>query len=283
MTESVRARLISIAWRNFLDPGTLGRDVDAAEKVLLAARGDLRGDLDGVLLRAVTDLAPDRLSRLSAIVRSVPRDPVSPHVTAGLVAAFREARGQFDRELALWPLRRAESLAGLIVDLESASCFSAEDVLWLGANVDPRSIYRALAVWCAGHDPVPADVAALVRELRANEEDSPILDRLAAWVVPSPEGMRDLAGWENGYRRVADSDWSAATARWTSGVRDREQDAPMLRQTLECSANTDAMRLAVERHGEAALSELRSAHASETVPVFRVLFEAWLENFGGVR
>ena len=130
----------------------------------------------------------------------------------------------------------------LIVRVGAHLALAPADLLWLfRVEEDPSSFYLPLSEWCEAHNPLPSSVADLVVDLRADEDDSSTIDRLAAWVNPSLEGMCNLAAWENAYRWCTDPEWREAAARWQRGERDATLDAPSL------SKIADPRRIAATR------------------------------------
>lgn len=281
--------ILRAAFRELRDPGTPSPSFDAACAVLALDPRWVGSRLEEDPQAVLADLGPDRLSCLTNLL-PLPRLSLLPSCQEACLTAFATARGGSASGLdqpvnipGLWPVRRAHALAELASKLGCFARLSVADLLWLFAwdeYADP-TFYDDLDGWCQARDPLPVAVAELVRDLRADEDNSPILDRLAAWVVPSVEGMLDLAGWEAAGRW--DPPWKEATERWARGESATESDAAVLAESLdpERSASAAALELAQQRHGSIA-HLLREARATTDRPTVRVLLSAWHVTFGGV-
>ena len=146
-------------------------------------------------------------------------------------------------------------------------------------NAAPSKVYLRLAAWCEAHDSVPDEVVALVQMLREEEDDSPILDRLAAWVAPSVRGMLDLAGWANGRQGCFDGAWREAAARWKDGSEPTEADKSLLEEVAdpEQSWEFEAFQRAALRNKDATFRACEGAMRSpDCRPVWRVILRTWM-------
>jgi hypothetical protein len=282
MNDSLAERLCVSAWQQMADPGAHPRDVDAAAVVLKHVGGQLVDHLArDEAVRMLLEMAPDRMSRLAALVPKADARGEGRLRTAlgpALTEAFRVTRGSDDVCASLRAQRRARALMELIVRIGAHLLLEPEDLLWLfRVDDDPSYFYWPLSEWCEAHDPVPATVAALVVELRAADDNSSTMDRLAAWVNPSLEGMGNLAAWENAYRGCTDAEWREAAARWERGERNAELDAPVLRKIADpaASRNTEALRRAVARDPHRARAALAEARNQAAPGVLRVVFDTW--------
>ncbi len=274
--------ILFTAYLEATDPGAPAKSFDAAMAVLklrpdwFAAK--LTTDADPIF----NDVSPDRLGLLAGVLNG---HHSSPELEAACVAAFRQARSALKSAPGMLPVRRAHALAELLLRLEAFSKLSEDDILWLFEQDEyaAPSLCFGLAVWCRKH-PISPAVTELVRSLRAEEYDSPILDRLAATVVPSVEGMMDLARWENGLRCCGDREWQERASRWEEGKPASPEDATALAPTLDpdCSWNAEALKEAIRLHGWAVVSKLlQEARDTTEHPIPRVILNAWLNHFGG--
>jgi hypothetical protein len=177
-------------------------------------------------------------------------------------------------------VERANALVALIHRLGAIERVPARELEWTMelSYGRPWKLYAALSDWCHAHDSLPGSIVGVIRTLRDDEVDSPILDRLAAWTVPSARGMLDLAGWENSYRSTGEPEYSAARERWARGERD-PSDAEVLAPSMsgDSSDCAYAMELAAARDREGTLRALDDA-IQEANPGFRVLLEGWRER-----
>lgn len=269
--------LLAKAWLGFLDPGSPPADVEAALCVLRKETAWLNSRLRVDPPNAVIALAPDRmemLRRLRVDMRGADR------LATELLESFAAAR------LLHVPLgiRRAHAIFRLLHEAGAASRASCEDVLWLVQHDEFASpdLAAPLSDWCEAHDPLPSEIVEAVRALRDEEEDSPILDRLAAWVAPSVRGMNDLAGWYNGRRQVLDDQWRAAAKRWSVGET-THTDEILLNEAAdpESSEEVAAIARAMRRSPQATAVALREAHALTPYPVLKKIFGAWIRAFLG--
>jgi hypothetical protein len=210
--------LLQTAFRKLLDPGASWDDFNAALAILEQDKGWMVTALDECAGHIVADFAPDRMSHLA---RALPRDAPMPALTQASLEAFRVDRERCHTSPGILPLRRAHAFAVVLSKIGGFQQLAEDDLVWL-FDWDEYSVplfYESLAAWCEARDPLPSTVVELVRRLREEEVDSPILDRLAAWVTPSVQGMSDLAGWENGARRCFEPAWREAVSRWSEGAR----------------------------------------------------------------
>lgn len=151
----------------------------------------------------------------------------------------------------------------------------------LAGEHDPR-LYPALWDWCLAHDPVPEAIVALIADLQALDDESPVLARLAVLVAPTAEGFQALAHWESRWH-VLDPSWMAAFLRWTRGEPRCEADAVILGELLERSPFTRAVALSIQRHRRVARKALRLAYRCTVYRALdRVVLETWCGAFGTV-
>jgi hypothetical protein len=270
------------ALREILDPGAPWDDFEAALTVLERDQDWMVTALDERAGQIVSDLAPDRMSHLAKLL---PDGASMPTFVQFCLETFRAERERSDGSAGILPVRRAHALAEVLARLGAFQKLDEEDLTWLFFQDEfatPR-FYVSLAAWCEAHDPVPPAAVELVRALRADEDDSPILDRLAAWVAPSMQGMMDLAGWENGARRCFEPAWREAVSRW-SECAETEAERVLLAESAdpEGSANAETFQRAVARHRPTALRALDEARQSvECPPAWCVILAAWTDSLGG--
>jgi hypothetical protein len=270
------------AYLEILDPGVCAKDFDAAMAVLKLKPDWFTANLTKHADRVFNDVSPDRLSLLAEVLNA--RDS-SSELEEECLTAFLAARLVHKSTHGVLPLRRAHSIAEMLQRMGVFWRLSREDLLWLftADEYATPALCPGLAAWCRKNPITPA-VSELIRYLRTEEDDSPILDHLAASLVPSVEGMMDLACWENGFRSCGETDWQEAAKRWEVGKLGSPEDAAVLAPSLDpnYSASTRTLKEAIRVHGWEVISKLlREARDRTEYPVPRVILNAWLNHFGG--
>jgi hypothetical protein len=272
-----------------LDPGTPAADLDAAEALLGADDARLLRALDEQPPPVMTDLAPDRWGRLARLLPRCAADRSWPKLGPELLGSFRSARfaheqGERIGAGSLLALRHAHGVLEVMMRLGVGRMLDADDYAWIFTRDEYAcpALLPALYEWCTACEPLPARIVEIIKELR-EEETGLTLDILRAWAAPCPEGMLDLASWENGYRGCfGDDPWRDASHRWEQGER-HASDAEVLAPSLdpESSSNFAALKCAIARHRDPALRALREAIEQTPHPILRVLLTAWLSAVGG--
>ncbi|MFI5298663.1 MAG: hypothetical protein ACHREM_11235 [Polyangiales bacterium] len=285
MEASITGRLVAHALETLLDPGTSAENLTAAEVVLRKSQDRLLDTMETVP-KAFIAMAPDRLARLRRLLSSTPATRPLPVLATALHGAFD---AEFQRLRAdssdILAIRRAHEILALMPRLGIAARMSASDLAFVIGNedCDVHELYPLLEEWCRAAAEIPACIVNLVEVLRECEDDSPRLDKLAAWVAPSAQGMTDLAGWENGLR-CGEKDWDEASARWVAGVADTVDDAPILKALVDWSDNAALVQRAFDCHGTRALDALRRAYDDNAkYPILRVILSTWTAMIGGAR
>ncbi len=274
------------AWQKLLDPGSTPDDVTAAVAVLGSDHERLANKLAESPTR-LDPLAPDRTSIMAQLAKTVrtARD------WAGLASELRGTLAGLRRREHVWrrsceEVQRAHGIVEILDALGRTAELDADDWEWLFLCDEraKRSFILPLAKWCIAHDPVPDDVVDVVTMLREDEVDSPILDRLAAWVAPSVLGMTDLACWENGMRLCISREYAEVARAWENGIAaPAELEAKVLGEIVDPdnSWNVGALQLALERNGEAARRALREAIETSDSPIVRRILGVWRERVQG--
>jgi len=193
----------------------------------------------------------------------------SPNIAAASAQALRHAAAGLDILEVLRCLDRVgdDELAWF---LDRVIDESAGDV-----RLSWRSrIYFLVHEWCIARTDVSDRVAAYVVALREDEDDSPLLDKLVAWLAPTPERMFDLACWQNGLGCL-DEPYREAAKRWQAGDLDAVRDAEVL-ELLERYGNVAYVERAAKRDPRRTREALDGARdLADRHPVINVILQAW--------
>lgn len=289
MTRTLTDLLLTRAWCQLCDPGGVSEDVAAATVLLLRDRSWVAQKLEADPTQ-IEGLSPARLSALAQALPFGGALSASPALAATVLTDLRaqhlSGSSGADHERLL-PIRRAHAL------VELCACFDnlverlpTDALVWLYRHDEyaGSALVGALEQWCLRHNPVPPEIVSVVRELRAEAARSPTVDRLAAWVSPSVEGMLDLAGWESGCR-WSKSEWhdpTDATALLDSGWSSPDEDSDVLARNQENTSCDSVLRLAIARHGEVVNHAIHLAREQSPSPIIRLVLEGWLGTYGGV-